>query len=279
MKWNRHPLRTGFTLLELLLAMGMTTLLMAAVYGAMSTYWNLALDSREEITRSQIARRIMQDLSRDIRSVTFVEQIVQSSDDSSGTSGTESPSGVTTSVYRNGLIGFERELMLYISRPDKHLDYVALPDTLTASSRNSDLMIVRWLLADSSGSGLASAIAGTNETGSGSVAGLARGEGGVNGFGRAIEMDDIGQQLEVTSLYAPEVQDIVFEYFDGVDWLPEWNSTDLNLMPQAIRIELILRHPPSDDDGRINPRDLPATSHQLVVPIPVARPFVQEMAL
>jgi len=280
----------------------MTTLLMAAVYGAMSTYWNLSLDSREEITRSQVARSIMHRLARDIRSVTFVEQTTQSTDGSSsgsssstggGSTAGGSPLGRTTgsgtsgsgtsaaalSTWKNGLIGTERDLILYISHPDRDLNYVPLPDTLTGSSRNSDLLIVRWLLADQSGSALGSAIAGMNETGSSGVAGLARGAGGVNGFGRAIEMDDIGPQVEVTSLEADEVQGIVFEYFDGIDWLTEWNSAELNIMPQAIRIELTLREPPSDGDSTGNPRELPPTTHQLVVPVPVAKPFVQEAAL
>ena len=41
--------RAGFTLLELILAVGLTSVLMAAVYGAISAYWNLAMDSHEEI--------------------------------------------------------------------------------------------------------------------------------------------------------------------------------------------------------------------------------------
>ena len=61
-----HP-RSGFTLLELILAVGLTSLLMAAVYGAMSTYWNLAMESHEVIERSQIARSLLQQLARDIQ--------------------------------------------------------------------------------------------------------------------------------------------------------------------------------------------------------------------
>jgi len=268
----------GFTLLELLLAMGLTSVLMAAVYGAMTIYWNLAMDSQEEIERTQIARSLMRKLARDIQSCTFVEQIVQSNDDAEmdETDTTE----VTTSVYRNGLIGIDRDLVLYISRPSRELDYVLTPDALTASSRSSDLMIARWLLADSSAGGLSGAVAGQQAaTGPGGVAGLAYGSGGVNGFGRAIETGDIAAQLEVTQLLSPEVQSILFEYFDGVDWVMEWDSTSLNRMPQAVRIELVLRDPPSDDDDIPDPRDLPPTTHQLVVPIPVATPFAQETAI
>ena len=40
----------GFTLLEVILAVGLTTLLMAALYTAMSVYWTTATESYDEIS-------------------------------------------------------------------------------------------------------------------------------------------------------------------------------------------------------------------------------------
>jgi len=277
-RMTNHRHSAGFTLLELLLALGLTTLLTAAVYGAMSTYWNLAMDSEEEIKRAQIARALMKKLATDIQSCTFVEQIVQTGEGSE----TEEPeiSEVTTSVYKNGLIGTDRDLVLYISRPSRELDYVITPEALSAFSRSSDLMIVRWLLADVSSGGLATAVAAQNpDSQRAGVAGLARGSGGVNGFGAAIELADVNLQMQVTSLISSEVQSVLFEYFDGIDWVTEWDSTTLNRMPQAVRIELVLRNAPSAYDDPPKPQDLPDSSHQLVVPVPVATPFVQETAI
>jgi len=271
--------RRGFTLLELMLAIGLTSILMAAVYAAMSAYWNLAMDSHEEVERTQIARALLTMLANDIQSCTFVEQAdtsdSESDDDDSTASNTTE---IGTSVYKNGLIGTDRDLVLYISHPDPSLDYVNAPDAVGTVDRNSDLLIVRWLLADSAAGGLSAAVAQQHlGTESGTIAGLARGSGGVTGFGNAIEQGDIAMQAESTSLEAPEAENISFEYFDGIDWRTEWNSSTLNAMPQAVRIELTLRH--ADSDGTPNPRDLPATKHQLVVPIPVASPYVEESAI
>lgn len=279
--------RLGFTLLELMLAVGLTSLLMAAVYGAMSAYWNLAMDSREEVERTQIARSLLNQIAADIRSCTFAEQSNQSDfDDSADPEGTTTDSNTSTdeagtSAYRNGLIGTDRDLVLYISFPDRTLDYVAAPDAVGTTSRNSDLMIVRWLLADSSGGSLSSAMAQQHAgEGSGTVAGLARGSGGVAGFGQAIENNDTNLQLESTTLVAAEVENVVFEYFDGVDWIAEWDTSTMNRMPQAVRIELTLRNAPSSDDSlQENPRDLPSTTHTLVVPVPVATPYTEETAI
>jgi len=273
--------RSGFTLLELMISVGLTTLLMGAIYGAMSTYWNLAMDSHEEIERSQIARSLLQKLARDIQSCTFAEQSTQPDSDSLDSEDTTGTDEVGTSVYKNGLIGTDRDLLLYISYPARELNYVPAPDAVGTADRNSDLMIVRWLMAEANGGGLSSAIAEQHVLdGDGSIAGLARGSGGVTGFGQAIDNDNVNLQVESTKLLAAEVQSILFTYFDGVDWLTEWDTSTLNKMPQAVRIELTLRKAPeAGDSSTANPRDLPATIHQLVVPIPVASPYVEETAI
>jgi prepilin-type N-terminal cleavage/methylation domain-containing protein len=272
--------RSGFTLLELMLSIGLTSILMAAVYGAMSAYWNLALDSHEEVERTQIARALLTMLADDIQSCTFVEQTdnSQSDSDEGDDSDAAGTTDIDTSAYKNGLIGTERDLVLYISHPDSSLNYVTATEAVGTQERNSDLLIVRWLLADSAAGGLSAAIAQQHlGAGSGNIAGIARGSGGVTGFGNAIEQNDIALLTESTELTAAEVENLRFEYFDGIEWQSEWNSSTCNAMPQAIRIELTLRNP--DSDGTPSPRDLPSTKHQLVVRIPVAAPYIEESAI
>ena len=283
--WSSVDTRPGFTLLELILAIGLTSLLMATVYGAMSAYWNLALDSHEEIERTKIARSLLHKLVRDIQSCTFAEHGIQTDDDTfdeeeTGTDTVE-PAEAETSAYKNGLIGTERDLVLYISSPARELNYVDAPDAVGTVNRNSDLMIVRWLLAESNGGVLSSALAAKHAGNSdGSVAGLSRGSGGVTGFGQAIDNGDVSLQMQSTTLLAAEVQNVLFEYFDGVAWFSEWNSSVLDRMPRAIRIQLTLRTAPSRGDGDTqSPKTLPATTHSLVVPIPVASPYVKETAI
>jgi len=273
--------RSGFTLLELMLAIGLTSILMAAVYGAMSAYWNLAMDSQEEVERAQVARALLAMLADDIQSCTFVEQTDNSlseSDEDDDNSTTSDSSEVSTSASKNGLIGTDRDLVLYISHPDSSLNYVTATEAVGTTDRNSDLLIVRWLLADTAAGGLSAAVAQQHlGTGAGTVAGIARGSGGVTGFGNAIDQNDIALLAESTNLEAAEVENLLFEYFDGIEWQTEWDSSTLNAMPQAVRIELTLRNPNSDASS--NPRDLPSTKHRLVVRIPIAAPYVEESAI
>ncbi len=272
-------MRRGFTLLEVILAIGLTTLLMGAIYAAMNTYWTLAVESHDEVERFQIARALLRMVSRDIESVTFTEQGVVTSDDDSA--GDSSMSSVDDSAaYTDGLVGSANDLTLYISRPDRRLSYVSAQQQTSGSDRSSDLVIVRYLMADAQRGGLAAAIAGREQQGQFSgPAGLGRVYGDLYGLSNAIIVGDVDTQLQASTLLASEVAEIAFRYFDGVEWQPEWDSTDLNMMPLAIEVVLTLHT--LDENGEVDdgPKALPPTQHRLVVPILVAEPYVGDTAL
>ena len=91
---------------------------------------------------------------------------------------------------------------------------------------------------------------------------------------------DINLQVDSTVLLSHEVKGIRFEYFDGLEWLTEWNSASLNKIPLAVRIELTLRgSSPTGDAGSLGSGAPNLTTHTLVVPIPVASPFIEGTAL
>ncbi len=69
-------------------------------------------------------------------------------------------------TYTKGLVGTATDLQLFVSRPDKSLSYVASQDLTSTSQRSSDLMIIRYLMAQYGGGGLASAIADKESSGS-----------------------------------------------------------------------------------------------------------------
>ncbi len=60
-----EPHRAAYTMLELMIAVGLTSLLMIALFAAMQQYFSLQLDSNEEITRQQIARSLLRQMTRD----------------------------------------------------------------------------------------------------------------------------------------------------------------------------------------------------------------------
>jgi hypothetical protein len=79
-----------------------------------------------------------------------------------------------------------------------------------------------------------------------------------------------------SKLLAEEVVGLTFQYFDGTDWLPDWNSDDLGGLPKAIEIVLILQptFALSDNQYADQPTDEPPPEQtfRLVVHLPAARP-------
>ena len=325
--------RAAYTMLELMIAVGLTSLLMIALFAALQQYFSLQLDSNEEITRQQIARSLLRQMTRDIQSVVFVKKLANdetsgtstsvsegsgstssssggSGSAGSGTSGGTGSSSMSTgsassgsgsldgnsygqssidpetvmTTYTNGLVGTATDLQLFVSRPEKSLAYVASQDLTSTSQRTSDLMIIRYLMAQSGGGGLASAIADKESIGtkSGPV-GIAKLEGDLYGLSTAVETSEESPQLAASKLLAKEVSGLQFRYYDGLSWQESWDSNALNEMPKAIEITLTLRN--QEDAGEAfsdnvtDPYALPETTHRMVVPIPVAEPFVTESAL
>jgi len=306
---REHQVRSAFTLLELLLAVGLTSILMVALFSALNISYSLQLDSHEEITRQQIARSLLREMTRDIQSVVFVKKTVTEEDEDSkaSTTSTTMPSSTTNAASSatldgnsygesaidpetvmtantNGLVGTATDLQLFVSRPDRNLSYVTAQDLTSATERTSDLLIIRYLMADGGSGGLASAIADRESPGSKSgPVGLVRMSGDLFGLSAAVETNEENPLLAASKLQAKEVSRIQFRYFDGVNWQEEWDSTSLNEMPKAVEIILTLRDEETGGaafaDEETDPYALPETTHRMVVPIPVAEPFVTETAL
>jgi type II secretory pathway pseudopilin PulG len=345
--------RSAFTLFEMMIAVGLCSLLMIAVYSALRIYFDLQNDSHEEIARQQVARALLRSITRDVQSTVFVKRTVveensstgsssttsgsssssgsssgspsdtsggsSSSSTTGGTSGGTGSTGSTGSTggsssqtgsasssssssqldgnsygdptidpatalanSTSGLIGTATDLQLFVSRPDPNLGYSDSQSITSVGSRSSDLILIRYLMAESGGGGLSSALAdkfgAADQTG---PVGLARMEGDLFGLTTAITEAEEMPLVAASQMLAKEVSAVQFRYFDGLEWVEQWNSTALNMMPKAIEIILTLRKTPSasDPNEELKPEEVQATTHRTVVPIPVATPFIVEEQL
>lgn len=285
--------RRAFTIIELLIAMGLMVLLMAGLYSAVSIYTDLQLDSHEELTRSQVARTLLRQITRDVQSVVFAAAETSSDEESSTEDDTGSTSdseilpadpSASLGLYRNGIVGTATDLMLFVSRPDRNMNYLSAQELVDSSDRSSDIMIVRYFVADTMMGGVAAEIAERNGGGSFSGAwGLVRMSGDVNGLNTAVQEDDEFAQINAAEVTAREVSAISFQYFDGAVWQAEWDSTQLNMLPQAIEVVITLQTPESDDPSLPSTSNdrfaTPATTHRMVIPLLIAEPYVSETAL
>jgi len=315
----------GFTLLELLISVGLTAILMVALFSAMNIYFQLQVDSQEEITRQQVSRALLRQMTRDIQSVVFVKETAtddsttSSSSTSSGSTGsglsgsaptgglnstggtgqtgvpnmtagtgtatTSDDSGTTSAMltYTSGLVGTANDLLLYVSVPDKSLSYVDAQSLTSTDERTGDLMIVRYLVADTAGGSLSGSIAkklGGSRTG---PLGLVRITADLFGMSSAVQLGKEDEFTSVDAVEAKEVSKITFQYYDGTQWQETWDSTKLKALPKAIEIVITLQQPDANEDlsstDTPDPYALGETTHRMVVALPLAESAPVETAL
>lgn len=302
--------RRGFTLLEIILALGLSSLLLAGVYAALQMHWSAASLGQVEMERSQVARALFRRIETDLRSVVFRDTPLSSTTDdgtsssstdtstststsgSSSTSGgsTTSSSGTTTdsssttttdsySTQKSGLFGDSESLVVHLSLPSRASNLVATAQSNGASSfSGSDLQSVLYFLAGSS-STMAQQLSGPLNSPTTQATGLARLQGDRMAMQAAEESGGLSSMAGGVQLLAPEVAAIQFEYFDGVSWGTSWDSAATNSLPNAIRITIEF-HPPAESKGWYSrPVSASTDRFQHTVALPLAQPYVSSDSL
>lgn len=253
----------GFTLVELLAALGISLLLIAAVSASLDIYLRVTSAGQVAIERQQITRALLDQMTRDVASIVFrpAEAEEEEADDGeSASTGTESNSTETetTIVVQDpqsavattslGLVGDAQTLLLHVSRPLPDLNYSAPQQAESLSARTSDLLSVSYFLAEPGAHGLSGAVANSHlaeisnqadgARASLGPAGLARLEGDRMAIDHADVQQDDAALAAASKVIAPEIATLKFRYFDGQDWLETWDSTVMDRLPMAIEVTL-----------------------------------------
>ncbi len=305
----------GFTLLELLIALSLSLLLLAAVYGALNLYWRLQSVGQADVEQAQLQRAIIRQIELDVGSVIFYEPEEEeasatedesmsldeestagsgSSSDSMETSDSGTDSEESTAVEAEdaasayvstsmGIVGDSQTLVLHISRPTRDLSYAALSSIDSVGSRVSDTRSVSYFLAASGGTGLAGAVQpapefdAVNNSVFAAESGLAR----LEGDRMAIEFADLALDTETlgaaAQIIAPEVVSLEFQYFDGAAWQTSWDSTAYGQLPQAIEVSLGIVDRVAAQQSRTQfDAPVPVKVLRHVIAVPLAGPYVPE---
>jgi prepilin-type N-terminal cleavage/methylation domain-containing protein len=281
----RRPARRAFTLLELLVALGLSVLLIAAVYSGINLYWKYSVAGQEEVQRLQVARAALRAIELDLRSVVYhaPDTPGTSSSGSSGSSSSGSSSGFSGSgssgsassststdmrvvssteqaytTATSGLFGDATSLMLHVSQPARELSTPAAGDPLGPTSRTSDLVMVSYYLSGTGTGGI---------QGNLPASGLARTRGDRMAMMFAGPQSNTATGFGEPELLAPEIVGLRFLYYDGLNWLTEWDSTLLGGLPRAVQIELEFAPP----ETTVSETNTPLTQ-TLTVALPLSRP-------
>lgn len=291
---HNNPTRPAFTLLEVLMALGLTTLLVAAVYKALDLHWSYQTAGREQVERSQVARAILQRMTSDLKSIVFIEpeEDVGTSEEDDETDATEVDDTTSDDPLEGttiGLTGTTDKLQILVSKPTRMVTgnfSGEVDDVLTIAGQ---LKTVSYFLADTGGGGLQGAVANLSTTtpaNSIGVQGLARLEAERAAVDFADQQMDLNGLAQSAQVLAHEVVSLQFKYFDGVNWLDAWDSSAyveksvegeleevIAGLPQAVEITLGLRNEEDTDPGVAD------QTYRLVVSLPIAKKNVDAVGL
>jgi prepilin-type N-terminal cleavage/methylation domain-containing protein len=273
--------RYGFTLIEVLLSLALTVVLMLAIFTVFDLYQRVTVSGRDDVERAQIARAVMRKIELDLRSCIYQAPPEEEEEAAIEETGSEDfiieeiDTQAAVSGSTTGIVGDLDSIVIITSRPVRSMDY---------SSFLSDMRSVSYFLADPSATGLRGTVANLaieqiqnqDEDSFSGVQGLARLEGDRLAMGLADEQADEDALAENTRILATEINYLQFHYFDGVEWVDVWDSTETGGLPQAVEIVIGFRPPAGSASSAAAGSDTDVTMdlHRYVVSFPLSEPAV-----
>jgi len=302
--------RPGWTLLEVILALSLTTLLLSGIYGAMHLFYRGVTTTRASVERDQLARTVLRRVSDDLRSAvrympadtsglsgaasggladaaaalgaatgstgsssstpsapSSTGSSSSGSTGSSGSSGSSDTSSETTDTTTApaipGVYGNSTYLQIDICRLPR-------PDEIAANASRgmptSEVRTVSYSMGTGNDPNGLPALIRTEQSRAAALYGSTNGT-------------SVDSTNSNTQVLAAEVASVEFLYFDGTEWLPEWDSTAMGSVPLAIDVRVIMRSPEQQaaaDEGLLAATAAdavmadPSSVFRLVVHLPAA---------
>ncbi|MEO2049302.1 MAG: hypothetical protein ABGX16_22320 [Pirellulales bacterium] len=273
-----RSLQSGFTLIEILLAAGLSLVLMVAVLSAVTIYRDVSVAGRERVEQAQLARAIFRRMELDIRSTSPLQEAIEEETEESNTEESAEVTVVDTvesiAGQSGGVFGDASTLIVHTNQPQRPSVTVASATGGFVALAESDLKSIAYFLAEPGGGGLPG-IAGDLLAASGqSVPALARLEGQRLTLAYAEAMVDVDTLAGMVKVMANEIALIQFRYFDGLSWYDVWDSATMERVPSAIEITLAFRDPNSTPSTLGQP-DAEITNSRIyrhVIALPIAQP-------
>lgn len=296
--------RSGFTLLEVILAVALTAIVVGIIAGAIDFHLRQLTVRRTHIEEAQLARAVLRQIANDLRAVVVyrppdfsnVEALADLADSASATltDATETETESTepdTSAAEDlassvvppsmpGIYGNQYELQVDVSRIPRYEEYELAIESGTQMGGLSDLKTVTYFLTSSAQSLSATTINAIG-TAEGATSGLVRRVVGRATARYTLAGGNFESLDQASQLIAPEVVDMQFSYFDGYQWNTEWDSDVRDGIPLAVEIMIQINDfrldDPSDRDKQRTGTQQASTSQQnvyrLVVYLPGAEPL------
>lgn len=280
--------RSGFTLLELMLALGIGLLLLGGLYIAVDTQLRMSQSGRDLMEQSTLARSLLDRMANDISSSATLSDPGRFRRANQGNAASTTPSTTSTDdtetdadaeaeatdmvnelpvnlILPLGVKGESTQMHLYVTRVPREVFLTRrTDDQLAEGAPVSDIRRISYWLAGDLDVPL----------------GLARQEVTLATTDEAINLILPDFENESPFVIAPEVKSLTFEYFDGTGWLESWDSTLPGAdgvtpigPPRAIAITISLLRPGFTEDS---PPEVALRQYRHVVAIVTANGIPQE---
>jgi hypothetical protein len=251
-----------------MLALVIGALLMSGLYVALDMHMTGATAGRIQIDQAQMARFVVKNISDDIH-----HQLASLDAYPVPASATKNANATTTTVngatgpypFNLGVQGEADRLVLYTSRVPKSAGTPTDPNALKGQGGDvqadeSDLRrVVYWLVPNSDGNGGLARQVVTTATSDEELGSLP---------------PDVADEQKL--IFGKTVVAVSFEYYDGQEWLTEWDGTELladNLTPKgppvAIAITISVARP-DNIHGAMGPDDPGVKTFRHVIRVPTA---------
>lgn len=236
--------RSGFTLVEVLLALSLVLVIMGVLSAATQMYLMNIEVERDELTRSRAARAVLQVMAFDLRAAVQFKEIDegaldQALESAAASLGEEEDEEAAESepteyvVEQPGLAGGPNSISFDISRLPRRDQFAPVLDARTGRvvSIPSEILNVNYMVGqvDESQEGRGP------DPEAGPRIGLLRME-----YDRAAKRfaDQGGGSMPGFEMMAEEVKSLTFRYYDGQQWYSDWDSNEQRTLPVAVEIVL-----------------------------------------
>lgn len=239
----------AYTLLEIILALALTTIILGLVAMAIHVHLRVAEVSRGQVEEAQLARALLQRIAGDLRNaIPF-------------SAGPPASGGISGSV---------QELQVETSRrpmQDRPPTSPVMGDS-AQSAALSDVRMVTYSL------GLPGSVdAAQRGDSSSSDGGLYRRELERAMFALAMQQGRTADLDQASELLAHEVQDLQFTYYDGTTTTDTWDPTQQKKLPSAVKVTIAIRRPPpkSSTLSLTSVEETPPAVYEMLVELPNAK--------
>ena len=312
-EYSKH----GFTLFEVLAALGLSAMVMMMVASALQLHLRMTDTRRDNVENAQLARAILRHFTNDLRAAVYVDaetiEAAQVATDSSlddeaagvgdgetGSAALSDDAAATGQIDPStlavpGLYGDLEQIQFDISRTTDAWATAPTDDTAVvaadlAPKPRGSLQTVAYYLNAAQTSTATPSYPAVSSTGQSTTAGAATDGGGL--FRQVVDQPiaswaiESGGQADLgfyAELLAPEVISITFRYFDGTQWVESWDSYQQGGLPVAIEVTIVLTSTQDDTDETISTQlgylDTSDSVYTTIVHLPTSLPTDETEAL